>query len=67
MDSRGRDRRGCHVRQGALYAVYLFGRRVTAWRGHSDAIEDAIEQGHASRDERGQLYFWVGAELRRDA
>lgn len=65
MDLRGRDRRSRHGGREELYAVYLSGRRVTRWRPRAEALADAIEAGHASRDEWGKLFFWVGAELRR--
>lgn len=47
------------------YAVSLFGRRVTPWRrSHDDAVEDAIAEGHATRDrEDGGLYWWAGTDL----
>lgn len=53
------------------HAVFLFGHRVTPWRRDpGQAIEDAIAEGHATRDDtrgRGKLrppvYWFVGAEL----
>jgi hypothetical protein len=50
-----------------LYATFLFGRRVARWRPRAEAIADAIEAGHASRDEWGKLFWWIGAEMRRQA
>lgn len=47
------------------YAVTLFGRRVTPWRAsRDDAVDDAIRDGHASRDhEDADLYWWAGTDL----
>lgn len=67
MESRGRYLSSGRVPNGEMYATFLFGRRVTPWRPHVEAVEEAIDMGHAARDEWGAIYFWVGAELRREA
>ncbi|PAL20182.1 hypothetical protein [Sphingopyxis sp. GW247-27LB] len=53
-------------RPGSRHAVFLFGRRVTPWRGdRAQAIEDAIAEGHATRDPipRAPVFWFVGARL----
>lgn len=55
-------------RRGTLavdYAVFLFGRQVTPWASHTDAIKDAIAAGFATRDPGEPPYFWAGASLER--
>lgn len=53
-------------RPASRHAVFLFGRRVTPWRRDpAQAIEDAIAEGHATRDDRPRapVYWFVGADL----
>src|SRR3546814_17385734 len=53
-------------RPSSRRAVFLFGRRVTPWRRNpAEAIEDAIAEGHATRDDapRAPVYWFVGADL----